>query len=114
MFFASSLIVLIKSYPVIAKYKIVDPFTIPCNPYSGLVNGVIFEKENLVKAARIINTTVTSLPPVTMALNLSEFFVPLKLRRANSMIKNVAKGLQVSKPNRLSLVNQEGRNISAF
>jgi hypothetical protein len=78
------------------------------------VNGVIFEKENLVKAARIINTTVKSLPPVTIALNLSEFFVPLKLRRANSMIKKVAKGLQVSNPNRLSLVNQEGKKTSAF
>lgn len=78
------------------------------------MNGVIFENENLVKAARTINTTVKSLPPVTMALNLSEFLVPLKLSKANSMIKNVAKGLHVSNPNRLSLVNQEGKKISAF
>lgn len=73
-----------------------------------------FKKENLVNATIIINTTVTSLPPVTIALNRSDCLVPLKLRRANSMINNVAKGLQLSNPNRLSFVSQEGRKISAF
>jgi hypothetical protein len=46
VFYASSLIVEIKSNPIIAKNSKVAPYTTPGHPCSSVVNGYIFELSN--------------------------------------------------------------------
>ena len=74
--FASSLIVHIKSKPVIAKNKIVVPVTIPPIPYSYFTKGVMFEIWNRLRATKQMKSNITNFAIVRELLKLAPFFVP--------------------------------------
>lgn len=73
MFLASSLIVEMKSNPIIAKNRIVDPVKVPLQPRSTVTKGYIFEVSNLVKAIMIMNIRVRSLTVVSVVLKFDDF-----------------------------------------